>query len=264
MNAYTMTRHNVFKSSITGREYAFVKDPDGSSKRAALRSLENDHREIIAAAQARADAAGIKRQLSLKEIRDGFAPPDTRTARQKVTDDATWTERPKRSPDHNPHAERQEFLETQLAQTSDPSRRAALRLRIDLAKRSAERVEAEHAVRREHEAVMAMPGVDSAIVYGNASVTLLKLRHDIPQEFINRLNVAIAELKRTGDTDAFYAAHDAIAAERAQLSTDRADALSGQAAELKAQAAELRRDKSGDRAIVDAINAAQEGSEGGA
>jgi hypothetical protein len=259
MNAYTMTRHGVFKSSITGKEYAYVKDPDGSSKRAALRSLENDHREIIAAAQARADAAGIKRRLTLKEVRDGFTPVDQRSPRERVAQDATWTERPQRGPDFNPHRERAEFLENRLAHAR-PGERAGLRLRLELAKRSADKKDAEIEAQMAHEAVMAMPGVDSAIVYGNASLCLLKLRHDARQEWINRLAGAIDELKRTGDTDAFYAAHDAIAAERAQLSTDRADALSSQAAELKAQAAELRRDKSGDRAIVAAINAAQEGS----
>jgi hypothetical protein len=252
-------RPDHFYSNWTRKTYPFVKG-DTRSKREASEQLFRDHIAFRQAAEQRAKTAGVTRRLTDREVGEGGWAPDTRSIRQQVVEDATHVtidHRP-RDLDHNGFAERAAFLEERLSLTRDPKARAGLQVRLDGARRAAEKHEAATVLRKEHEAVMAKPGVESAIVYGNASLCLLRVRGDVKQEWIDKLSSAMDALKRDGNVDNFYAVHDSIDAERSQIFGDRAKAADAEAAALKAKAVELRRDKSGDRAVVAAIKAAQE------
>src|SRR5689334_6375024 len=60
------TKRDRFKSSLSGREYPFANDFDGTSRRAALAQLEADDRRIMAANDDRALRI-LARPLSTRE-----------------------------------------------------------------------------------------------------------------------------------------------------------------------------------------------------
>jgi len=253
-------RNDRFRSSLTGKEYLF-KPHDSASRRAALRQMETEHLDLTRASQSRADAAGLNRKLTPREIREGFQLKDERSARQKVLDDGTYTERPKREPTFNAHRERQTFLETQLAQTQDSARRSSLRLRIDLSKRSADALDAEIAARMEREALLSSDEFKTCELYGTTDITLLRFKSDVPEEWLHESRQRLQRLQESGNVKEFWEATDRAEAERKRILQGKAAALSEQAEALRAQAGEIRGSAiAADKAVDAAINAAAEGA----
>lgn len=125
MSAYTMG-NGYFKSAITQRTYPWQKDPDGSSKRTALRQLETDD---LAATQLAEERAG--RKLSLRELIQGVPPEDTRTTLERVQQDGKFISSPLRDPDANPYTKWLADLRKQVVRTE--AEREARERRIEQA-----------------------------------------------------------------------------------------------------------------------------------
>lgn len=230
-NAYP----DKFVSAVTGREYPFVKTPDGSSKRNALFDLQRDNAEAKAAMAKR-----LGREPTNRELVFGAKLPDTRTIPERVIQDSAVTSQAKPDPNRNPYAVGVATCAEAIEQAQTQAQRFQAKQRLRSMQQAAEKWEADHATELEHEARRNDPQAQTAIADGVAWLGRLQFDPAVPEQWVNAARERLESIKQTGDHAAYWAATQAFEAEREAVLTDKAQALERQAAALKAEAATVK------------------------
>lgn len=233
------------KSHLTGKSVSWVRDRAGINKRAALAELKQHDQQVREATQARATAAGINRPLTESEHRKGFEV-DTRTVREKVTQDATHRTSSRGDESRNPHAQRIAELEAKLATAFQPKDRARLQKRLDIAHAESTKWEAKRAEKLAWEARMNSMPVKDALADAGAWLARLETSPTVPQSWVNDARKRLADLRLTGNTESYWEATFAFEKVREQVLGERAAAADAEALKHRAEAAEIRREKASD------------------
>ncbi|MEX0677104.1 MAG: hypothetical protein WD063_08520 [Pirellulales bacterium] len=218
-------------SFLTGREYHFERDRDGSSRRNAVSALESDNQAIIEAANERA-VKSIGRSLTLREIKDGNWLPDARSVREKIAEYGQTTQ-PQQS-DENPFAAHIATLREK--QAHNPK----LAERIGLFEAKSAEWEQQQSAQRERDARLNHPDVRYWSADATALIALLDVRSDIPQEWVDRAHGLYDRLQETGDVETYKRDMVAFEAERESVRDTKARELDAKARELRAEAKEIQ------------------------
>jgi len=248
--SYSHRPGNKLRSHLTGKEYPFVKDRDGRSKREAVAKLTADDTSVRAANNERA-APVLNRELTETEHRTGNWIPDTRTTKEKVAQDAVHKSQPKHDPDRNHHAEYAAELETKLSRAT-AREKPGIQRRLDILRQSAAEFDTRLAERKSREAHRSSPAFTDAVVYGQAWIARLETNGSIPQEWVDGARARIEALNLTGDVDAFWKANDAFEAERQTTLKQKTAALDAEAAAVRAEAAAVSREAKAELAPAEA------------
>jgi hypothetical protein len=228
----------MLRSELTGREYHFKRDRDGSSRRMATAQLESDNRAVINAANERA-IKQLGRSLSMREIRDGNWIPDSRPMAQKVAEDAQHVRQSPYDADENPFAGHLEQLRAKQAHDKSPT----LAKRIELYQAKSDEWQRIRSADREQQAKLSHPDVAYWLADANAALALLQVRKDVPQEWIDRAVERREQLKATGDYVSYRRDMLAFEAEYEAARELKAKGLDAQARELRAEAKAVRSDE---------------------
>jgi hypothetical protein len=225
------------KSHLTGREYHFERDRDGSSRRMATRQLETDDRAVTEAANARAIQT-IGRSLTMRELQSGGWVPDTRPTSQQVAEDATHISQSPYDPDENPFVGHLESLRAKQAHDKSPT----LAKRIEMFQAKSDEWERIRSGEREHQAKLSNPDVAYWLADANACIALLEVRGDVSQEWIDKAKARRDQLKATGDYTSYKRDMLAFESEYKAAREAKAKGLDDAAKELRAEAKAVRQD----------------------
>ena len=220
---------NKLVSHLTKKEYHFERDNDGSSRRRAVADLEYDNRAVIDATNERAIKT-LGRSLTMREIREGNWLPDQRTTRERVTEDGQMIQ-PQQS-DGNPFADHIAALRAKQAHDTSPK----LGERISMFEAKSAEWETQRAAEQEREARLNSPDVRFWLAEAGASIALLEVRRDIPQEWVDRAKLLRDSLKETGDVETYKREMVAFENERNHVRETKASELDDKAKELRAEA----------------------------
>lgn len=206
-------RGSHYYCHLTKQRFPFQKTRDGADQRRALAEMLSAQERIKAATNQRA-MRELGRPASPTELVSGFAPPDTRTVAERVAEDAVHIGQPKHNPDKNPYSKA--IADLRAVRPLLPTERAGHERRIESLKQKARDWDTRRAAEREREAIQNSPDVQAARSDAQALITLLSVRADVPQQWLNEARERLAFLEQTGNTGAYWAGVEAFEAEREQ------------------------------------------------